>query len=676
MSELDRLIEMAQRAEPEPLDEARTVALVGAARAPLNRLVAEARSAEPEPLSDLTLLRMARHAAVAGGAQHRSWTRRRVMLAAGVAAAIAASLTLVLLPREDTRPIVQHHAEPGRSASLELASGDRLVAASGARFHVELERAGERRVRLERGAMLFDVRAIEGGRFSVATPAAEVVVLGTVFSVRTSAESTTVYVYEGRVEVRGGGRVRIVNAGGTAHLGGGRPAPDELAEQGERAAQARAAVASAEESTLEAEPPLAPAELAPPEAAPVRVVPPAPPQAEEAQAEETPPEAARPSVADARAWIASGDAARALLEAQSATRAGDVDPWRMVEGDALRALGRASEAADAYHRASEELASPRRQQAGFLEARLRASELGDSEGALRALHDAGVSADGSPLRERGLSLEAQLLSRLGRTEELAQIAELYLRDYPNGPQAVAMRAARVLRAGADEQASAARRHERHRTRGVAVAARGRSVDRRAGRLDRAEHGHRGAFGHDPLLVVHRASEAVEERAVLLSVAREERVHVLAGGMLVRAADRGTVDEERAPAAALDRRDAALVLHVEDVPEVDVVELDEDRLARSALDARPLHAERSRRSGGERRHDRLADRVRASDDLRERARLEIGDPRARELREAAPGPPARQPLHAGPLSCPSRRPTSARRRRPPRASRRSFPRRSY
>jgi tetratricopeptide (TPR) repeat protein len=111
----------------------------------------------------------------------------------------------------------------------------------------------------------------------------------------------------------------------------------------------------------------------------------------------------------------------------------------MLEGDALRSLGRIEEAADAYRRAVGELPPPRRQQAGFLEARLRSGELGDPEGALSALRRAGVTAAGSPLRERAMALEAQLHHRLGNTMELRAVAAAYLGDYPNGSRANEMR---------------------------------------------------------------------------------------------------------------------------------------------------------------------------------------------------------------------------------------------
>lgn len=68
------------------------------------------------------------------------------------------------------------------------------------------------------------------------------------------------------------------------------------------------------------------------------------------------------------------------------------------------------------------------------------AQLNDPDGALRALRDAEVTRAGSVLRERGMVLEVRLLAQLGRRPEAASVARDYLRDYPDGPEAEAMRA--------------------------------------------------------------------------------------------------------------------------------------------------------------------------------------------------------------------------------------------
>lgn len=455
MGELDRLLAAAREAEPAPLSPAETLALVERARrgaaTPVERMLEEARRAEPDPLSERELRSMVQHAAMTGRARHRRWTRRRVMAASAMAATLAAAaVTLFVLERGPIDPALATTAPPeaAEPTDLDLPTGDRLVAASGARFQVELPEPRARRVELGGGSMLFDVRPLEGGRFSVTTPNARVEVLGTVFSVRATERATTVWVYEGAVRVRSPSGARVLSAGGVLHLGEGEAGEDALAEAGREAAERREArraeVAAAvieERPTAQAEPEarVVPAVVDTPSAPPSRE--PRPRVAREAAPDEAaavPPASATP--AEVRALIAHGDRARALEAAREAIARGETDPWRMLEGDALRALGRFEDAAAAYRRAAAELSPPRRQQAGFLEARVRMAQLDDPDGALRALRDADVTRAGSVLRERGMALEVRLLAQLGRRAEAASVARDYLRDYPDGPDAEAMRA--------------------------------------------------------------------------------------------------------------------------------------------------------------------------------------------------------------------------------------------
>ncbi len=453
MRELDRLLAMARVAEPDPLGSTETDALVRNARAraasTVDRVLDEARRAEPDPLTERELRAMTERAAMTGRARHRRWTRQRVMAASALAATLAAAaVTLFVLERgalvPSTAPVARQTRETTpQPTNLDLPTGDRLVAASGARFDVELPEPRIRRVRLGGGSMLFDVRPIERGRFTVSTPNAEVVVLGTVFSVEATETATTVWVYEGAVRVQGPRGARVVRAGGMLHLGSGAAGVDPLASAGESAAARRmrreelASVGPARDESAreEADPPVQrpePSRPAPRARAPRVTV--------AAVEERVAPPAEPTTPADVRALIASGDAARALAVAEDAIARGDTDPWRMLEGDALRVLGRFSDAADAYQRAARELSPPRRQQAGFLEARVRMTELNDPEGALDALRGAEVTTTESALRERAMVLEVRLLARLGRHDEAADVARDYLRDYPEGPDASAMRA--------------------------------------------------------------------------------------------------------------------------------------------------------------------------------------------------------------------------------------------
>lgn len=396
----------------------------------LDRLLAEARRLEPEPIDEETLDRTVARAALAGRARHRAWVRRRAILAMALgAAAAAAALHFALQPSTPSAPtaparVATHEpaaaTTPRERTDLALPTGDRLLAEEGARFHVEMATDRERRIRLSHGSMLFDVQPLEGGRFTVRTPTAEVVVLGTVFTVTTGPEGTVVRVYEGRVEVRHHDRVDHVTAGEHATVEADRApdrdaespvaAPDPLATEARRAARSRHPV------TLSPVP--APASTA--TARPRRPAAPLP--------------APEPAIGDVRSWIAEGQAPRALAEARRHVDRGELDPWLLLEADALRALGRNDEAADAYGRASERLPSPRAEQAGFASARLRrAPEL-----ALRALDTGRVTEPGSPLRERGLALRVDLLGRLGREGERRRAAEAYLDAYPGGSRAPSM----------------------------------------------------------------------------------------------------------------------------------------------------------------------------------------------------------------------------------------------
>ncbi|HEY8431925.1 MAG TPA: hypothetical protein VIL20_26290, partial [Sandaracinaceae bacterium] len=180
MSELDRLLAAAREARPDFLAEHEVEAMVRAAKrraSSLERVLAEARRAEPDPLTAEEVLAMAQRAAMTGRARHRSWTRRRIAAICTVAAtAAAAAVTFAILageqangPAGDVPPAVA--AGP---TDLDLPTGDRLVAASGARFEVALPAARVRQVRLRSGSMLFDVQPLEGGRFSVSTPVARI----------------------------------------------------------------------------------------------------------------------------------------------------------------------------------------------------------------------------------------------------------------------------------------------------------------------------------------------------------------------------------------------------------------------------------------------------------------------------------------------------------------------
>jgi tetratricopeptide (TPR) repeat protein len=141
----------------------------------------------------------------------------------------------------------------------------------------------------------------------------------------------------------------------------------------------------------------------------------------------------------ARTALADGKLGDALALAREAAERGfETGPWRVVTADALRGLGRASDAAAAYERAAGELTGADAYEAGYSAAYLRFAELKDPAGALAALDATRPDADGSPLEERGLALRVEVLQALGRTDDLRPIARRYLARYPHGELRVEM----------------------------------------------------------------------------------------------------------------------------------------------------------------------------------------------------------------------------------------------
>lgn len=338
-------------------------------------------------------------------------------LAAAVLLAIGAALAW---PDAAQAPAARVEA-PSR---MRLPTGDEIAATAGARFSL-LESHDARRIRLDEGALAFDVRPLgPSASFEVITQDLEVRVLGTVFSVDAGPTGTSVHVYEGRVAIAHGARISTLEAGESLSVRGAQGV-DPMREIASRWAAAR--------SQASAEP---------------VPVPPPPSRVEVASEPVPPPRAPRPREAvaaprlepdGARAWIAAGDSERALAAARRALAAGqDAGPWSMVEGDALRALHRPGDAVDAYERAASDPAL--RVRAGYLSASLRAQRLGDREGALEALERHACAAEGSPLAERALALRVSLLAELGRPDEAARAARDYLARFEDGPHAGAMRA--------------------------------------------------------------------------------------------------------------------------------------------------------------------------------------------------------------------------------------------
>ena len=414
--------------------------------AALDRLAQLARNDAPAPLAEAETGRLV-DAAVAAAAGRRASARRARQLrtltfVAAVAGAAAAALVLVW-----TRP-VEHAQVAAAPLHFELPSGDRVTATPGARLEVQSAASHERRVALEGGTALFDVAPLGGGsRFEVTTPHARVEVRGTVFSVTSTHEHTVVRVYEGHVRVTLAGHAVELYAGQTWASDGPTAEADPLRDSATRAAAARSPQVKALPMP-NVEPLAERADAAAPAAA-AAAVPAAAAAAVPAAAAAPGPVPAPDSaaLAEARSWITLGtpaaERARRIAHERADSPASErPGAWRLVEADALRALGRHAEAAAAYDAAARLLPADEAAHAGYLAAWLHLEREDDPEAALASLDAALADAPGATLEERSLALRAGALARDGRADEAAATAARYLARFPDGGQAAAMRALR------------------------------------------------------------------------------------------------------------------------------------------------------------------------------------------------------------------------------------------
>lgn len=174
---------------------------------PIERAAAALRGEEvpSDPDRDAAMIRAA---LLAGRGRHRNEQRRRAVAAAAIGGALAAAVALwIWRPADEPPPVVDV------LNSLTIEDEHRLVATRDARFEVERTRE-TRVVRLDAGAMLFDVAPLSGGEgFEVHTPQARVIVTGTVFAVEVLERGIAVEVFEGHVRVEDRGASRELAAG-------------------------------------------------------------------------------------------------------------------------------------------------------------------------------------------------------------------------------------------------------------------------------------------------------------------------------------------------------------------------------------------------------------------------------------------------------------------------------
>lgn len=422
----------------------------------LDALLDAARAELREP-PDFDPTALVPAASLAGRARHRRRTAGRLAAAAALAGGALAAVAVLAIRPSPAPPAVV--AERGRAAPVanpspsvldepagvpspsrageppeatsrttfrtRMVDGRHvLVVAPGAGLAIEDASVGAR-VRLHRGAALFDVRPLDRGeRFEVVTPHGTVRVLGTVFAVASSAGGLSVRVFEGRVAVeRAGGRTTL--RAGQA-LGEGHGGIEALEPFGRRAAATRRRGRPAS----------------------------AAPRADTGGTSA----AAEPTLADARGWIASGEPARALEEARARADGASGTRWRGVAADALRALGRHREAAAAFDALARDAGDADRARFGFLAAELRLRRLADPSGARVSLHLAGVTSPSSPLRERGLALELEALDALNDHAAFEARAAEYLDAFARGSRRAWVRSRRAAHRAARERADRATAH--------------------------------------------------------------------------------------------------------------------------------------------------------------------------------------------------------------------------
>lgn len=401
----------------------------------LERVVALARSARTPELPDTDLRRMVRRGVVAAverraRAQQRWWLALAgaaccLILVIGPWSPLHEPLRARLFARDPAsaphRPALDPLPAPAPASAdwqpLELAlpSGDRVVASPAADLELLMNAAHTRRIALRSGSAVFSVRRLASGEtFAVQTPQAYVEVRGTVFSVDVARGVTRVRVHEGAVQVQSEAGVRRLQAG-ERYGSDGAAVPELAAPLAARATELTRERLERTPEPLDRDAAIGPGHESPTER----------------------PDATAALVA-ARAQLEAGDAGAALAAALTVRSSKALrGEWLMLQGDALRSLGRAREAVDAYAQAEAALEPLPSAQAAFKAADLCLRVLSDPAATLRVVDRARLDADGAPLRERALLLRIEASQRLGLS--VRALAQRYLAAYPDSAGAARVR---------------------------------------------------------------------------------------------------------------------------------------------------------------------------------------------------------------------------------------------
>jgi transmembrane sensor len=396
---------------------------------------------------------------VAGAVRRaRRRTRRRVALG-GLGVATGALLLALRLggptptptaPVASLPPVVTPLSE--RREGLRLADGSRATPLD-AGSALALREDSPRRVILElaRGRGRFEVTPRPERQFVVQAGDVTVTVLGTAFTVERVADRIGVTVERGKVMVEWGAGSRRLVAGergwfpplvqGSA--AGFAPAPVPRTRSAPRASGAGAIASPGARASVALERKAPPA-LDPPPAELSADAPPEPSRASLAPRVASPPLASRP----VRAPVAE-PAPRASVEADR-DEARDGSPRQearesaaalLAAADAARLDGRPADGAAVLRRLlREHRKDPRAPLAAFTLGRVLLNELDQPRQAAAAFAEARGLAPHGPFAEDALAREAEAWSAAGEAAEAAARAQDYVRRYPGGRRAAAMRA--------------------------------------------------------------------------------------------------------------------------------------------------------------------------------------------------------------------------------------------
>lgn len=132
--------------------------------------------------------------------------------AAAAVIAVAGSGALILSRGTPSAPAETLVATADTVKSIALPDGSHITVSANSRIRLVFS-GSQRRVLLDRGRALFTVRHDASRPFTVVAPMRTIVDLGTRFEVTVASAATQVSLYEGSVQVRGGGRTTVLQPG-------------------------------------------------------------------------------------------------------------------------------------------------------------------------------------------------------------------------------------------------------------------------------------------------------------------------------------------------------------------------------------------------------------------------------------------------------------------------------